>query len=102
MRNGQLDESALKSGIEQLSGASNDPWVVNDDGKLEKQFTFDDFSAAWAFMTRVALFAEKIDHHPEWHNVYNRVRVELTTHDVGGVSSKDIDMAAFMDACAKA
>ena len=58
---------------------------------------FADFNAAFAFMTRVALKADKVDHHPEWSNVYNRVEVLLTTHDAGGVTEKDVDMARFID-----
>lgn len=64
---------------------------------IRRQFRFADFSAAFAFMARVALLAEKIDHHPEWSNVYNRVDVLLTTHDTGGVSDRDLTMAHFMD-----
>lgn len=62
-----------------------------------RRFTFVDFDAAFAFMTRVALLAAKMDHHPEWFNVYNRVDVTLATHDAGGVTQKDIDLAAAMD-----
>lgn len=97
-----LLDATLAKGLQQLNLQSSDPWCLNDNGKLEKHFKFDDFNAAWAFMTRVALFAERIDHHPEWQNVYNRVRVELTTHDVGGISGKDLELAAFMDSCLKA
>ncbi len=64
---------------------------------IEKSFRFDDFGAAWAFMSRVALQAEAWDHHPEWFNVYNRVDVVLTTHDADGVSEKDVALAHFMD-----
>jgi len=64
---------------------------------IMKTFQFRDFSEAWSFMSRVALIAEQMNHHPEWFNVYNRVEVTLTTHDTGGVSQKDIDMALKMD-----
>ncbi|MGZ6009467.1 MAG: 4a-hydroxytetrahydrobiopterin dehydratase, partial [Rhizomicrobium sp.] len=62
---------------------------------------FADFNAAFGFMTRVALLADKMDHHPEWFNVYNKVDVTLATHDAGGVTQNDIDMATAMDAFAK-
>lgn len=64
---------------------------------IEKEFKFKDFNAAFGFMSRVALYAERNDHHPEWFNVYNRVDVTLTTHDAGGVSDKDIALAHFME-----
>lgn len=65
---------------------------------ITRSFSFADFSQAFAFMTRVALLAEKADHHPEWSNVYNRVEILLTTHDAGGLSSRDVDMAQAIDA----
>lgn len=64
---------------------------------ITRRFTFADFSEAFAFMTRVALLAEKTDHHPEWSNVWNRVDVLLTTHDAGGLSGRDIDMAQAIE-----
>lgn len=67
---------------------------------ISRTFVFPDFNAAFAFMTRVALKAERMDHHPEWTNVWNRVEVTLTTHDAGGVTALDVEMAAFMDAAA--
>ncbi len=67
---------------------------------ISKTFRFKDFNAAFGFMTRVALEAEKRDHHPEWFNVYNRVEVILTTHDADGVSTLDVTLAQFMDALA--
>ncbi|HEY0110139.1 MAG TPA: 4a-hydroxytetrahydrobiopterin dehydratase [Fibrella sp.] len=68
------------------------------DNKLVRQFTFADFTEAFAFMTRVALVAEKMDHHPFWTNVYNKVTIELTTHDAGNtVTEKDRTLAAAID-----
>jgi len=64
---------------------------------ITKSFKFKDFGAAFGFMTQVALIAEKMDHHPEWSNVYNRVDVVLTTHSAGGVTEKDLTLAAAMD-----
>lgn len=64
---------------------------------IVKEFRFKDFNAAWGFMSRVALYAERADHHPEWFNVYNRVDVTLATHDAGGVTDKDVALAHFMD-----
>lgn len=67
---------------------------------IVKEFRFRDFNAAFGFMTRVALYADKHDHHPEWLNVYNRVDVTLSTHDAGGVTDKDVALAHFMDQAA--
>jgi 4a-hydroxytetrahydrobiopterin dehydratase len=67
---------------------------------IRRTYRFADFTAAFGFMTRAALMAEKLDHHPEWFNVYNRVEVTLTTHDAGGVTELDVQLAGFMDTAA--
>jgi 4a-hydroxytetrahydrobiopterin dehydratase len=64
---------------------------------IYKEFIFKDFNEAFGFMTRVAILADKFDHHPEWFNVYNKVQVTMSTHDVGGLSAKDIKLATFMN-----
>ncbi len=76
-----------------LDGWSN----AEDRDAIQKTFTFKNFNQAFSFMTRVAMEAEKANHHPEWFNVYNRVEVTLSTHDTGGITEKDIKLAQFMD-----
>jgi 4a-hydroxytetrahydrobiopterin dehydratase len=71
--------------------------MVDDRDAITRSFKFADFSAAFGFMTRCALIAEKLDHHPEWFNVYNRVDVVLSTHDAGGLTERDIALAEAMD-----
>jgi len=73
---------------------------TGDRPAIERKLVFADFNAAFGFMTRVALLADKLDHHPEWSNVYNRVDILLTTHDAGGLTARDIDMARFIDRAA--
>ena len=75
---------------------------THDSGRdaISRSLVFEDFKAAWAFMSLVALLAEEIGHHPEWSNVYNRVEITLTTHDVGGLSELDLRMARAVDAWA--
>jgi len=83
--------------IAKLSG-----WTaVNDRDAIQKTYRFKDFNAAFGFMTRAALAAEKADHHPEWFNVYNRVEVLLTTHEADGVTERDVVLAKFMDEIAE-
>jgi 4a-hydroxytetrahydrobiopterin dehydratase len=73
-------------------------WVYDGEAQgIRRSFTFTDFAEAFAFMTRVAILAEKADHHPEWSNVYNRVEILLTTHDAGGLSDRDISLAKAID-----
>ena len=78
-----------------------DCWSISEDGKaLERSFRFKDFSEAFGFLARVALHAEKVDHHPEFTNVWNRVDFRLTTHDTGGVTRRDIDLAEAINGLA--
>lgn len=81
--------------------ASLDGWAeLPDRDAIAKSYKFADFNAAFAFMARVALKAEKMDHHPEWFNVYNKVDVVLSTHDASGLTKRDIELAKFMDSVA--
>jgi 4a-hydroxytetrahydrobiopterin dehydratase len=81
--------------------AGLDGWAeLPDRDAIAKSFKFADFNAAFAFMTRVALAAEKADHHPEWFNVYNKVDIVLSTHDAGGLTERDIALANFCDSVA--
>ncbi len=73
-----------------------DGWTGGDDF-ITKVFRFEDFAQAFGFMTRIAIIADKMDHHPDWFNVYNRVDVTLTTHDAGGVTDKDLTLAQAME-----
>ncbi len=89
----KLDDAAIGAALDELDG-----WVrVSGREAIAKTFTFPDFNAAFGWMARAALMAEKMDHHPEWANVYNRVDVTLASHDVDGVSERDIALARFMD-----
>jgi 4a-hydroxytetrahydrobiopterin dehydratase len=90
----QLTEAERGAALASLS-----EWSLRDDKlAIVRRFKFADFGEAFAFMTRVALIAEKADHHPEWSNVYNRVEITLTTHDAGGLSRRDVEMAGAIDA----
>lgn len=93
-----LEGAAIDRAVAELDG-----WELDGDRRaLTKTFRFADFSAAFGFMTRAALAAEKLDHHPEWFNVWNRVEVRLTTHDTGGLSNLDVQLGAAMDRIAAA
>ncbi|MBN9525157.1 MAG: 4a-hydroxytetrahydrobiopterin dehydratase [Alphaproteobacteria bacterium] len=92
----KLDPAARDALLAELAG-----WRLADGREaIEKRFTFKDFNEAFGFMTRVALMADKIDHHPEWSNVYNRVDILLTTHDCDGLSERDAALARFIEAAA--
>lgn len=89
----QLSDAERIEALADLPG-----WSLRDDkAAISRDFAFHDFSEAFAFMARVALLAEKMDHHPEWSNVYNRVHITLTTHDAGGLSARDAAMAKAID-----
>ncbi len=89
----KLTIEELKAGLKRLPDWQH----AKDREAITRKFQFVDFDAAFAFMTRVALKAAAMDHHPEWFNVYNKVEVTLATHDAGGVTQKDIDLATLMD-----
>jgi 4a-hydroxytetrahydrobiopterin dehydratase len=92
----RLTDDTRRTALARLDG-----WTaVEGRDAIAKTFRFKDFNAAFGFMTRAALVAEKMDHHPEWFNVYNRVDVVLATHDAGGLTERDIRLAAAMDAIA--
>ena len=79
------------------SGRGQGSWTLNSRGALEKEFHFHSFAEAFSFMTRVAFEAEHMNHHPDWFNSYNRVRIELSTHDAGRVTEKDHELARRID-----
>jgi 4a-hydroxytetrahydrobiopterin dehydratase len=85
--------------VQRLLGDTLSAWQADPArGAIRRDFRFRDFTQAFAFMTRLALYAEKHDHHPEWSNVYNRVSITLTTHDAGGLTQRDVDFACQADA----
>jgi len=95
MRPTRLTDAARDDALAPLLAAG---WTLTEGrDAITRTFRFADFSAAWGFMSRAALAAEKLDHHPEWTNVWNRVTVTLTTHNAGGLTQLDADLAAAMD-----
>jgi len=89
----KLDQPELQSAVADLPG-----WQLSADGKgLEREFVFSGFNAAFGFMSRVAMAAERANHHPEWSNVYNKVKIRWTTHSAGGVTELDLALAAKCD-----
>ncbi len=91
----RLSEDELKTALSELDG-----WSIKD-GKLHRQYQFGSFVEAFGFMSSVALVAESMGHHPEWFNVYNRVTIDLTTHDSGGITQLDVDLARKANELAK-
>lgn len=90
----RLSENEINEELKNLQGWS----VVNE--KLHKEFQFENFNQAFGFMTRAAMEIEKMNHHPEWFNVYNRITVELTTHDAGGITKNDVNLAKILNSLA--
>ena len=90
----RLSSEQISEELKNLPG-----WIVKDE-KLHKDFEFDTFNEAFGFMTRAAMEIEKMNHHPEWFNVYNRLSVELTTHDAGGITNNDIQLAKILNSLA--
>ncbi len=89
----KLSDAAREAFFEEFAG-----WrMAEDRDAVTKTFVFNDFIAAWGFMSRVAMYAEKADHHPEWFNVYNKVEITLTTHDADGLSDRDVHLARFIE-----
>ncbi|NND83082.1 MAG: 4a-hydroxytetrahydrobiopterin dehydratase [Gammaproteobacteria bacterium] len=93
----KYSENQIQEALQELNAACESPWQIRD-AKLCKQFKFANFSRAFGFMSSVALLAERADHHPEWFNVYNRVEIELTTHEADGISHRDFDLATKIEA----
>jgi 4a-hydroxytetrahydrobiopterin dehydratase len=91
----KLSDGDIQAVLEKLPG-----WTI-EDGKLHREYQFADFPQAIGFMTTAAFGIEKMNHHPEWFNVYNRVRVDLTTHDSGGITQKDADLAVLLEQIAR-
>ncbi|EIM71817.1 transcriptional coactivator/pterin dehydratase [Nitratireductor aquibiodomus RA22] len=97
MARAKLDPAALEQALRTLDG-----WdLAEDGGSIQRRFVFADFSEAFAFMTRSALMAEKLNHHPDWSNVYKTVDVSLSTHDAGGLTELDLKLAAAMNDLAR-
>jgi len=94
----KLDESQRTT---LLNPILSNGWSMDKSGRdaIKKKFVFSDFNEAFGFMTRVAIKADKMDHHPEWFNVYNNVEITLSTHDCSGLSERDIKLAKFIDSC---
>ena len=92
----KLSQQGLESALQELNETVDKAWQLKE-GKLHKAFKFADFVPAFGFMSQVALLAEKADHHPEWFNVYNKVAISLTTHEAGGISTRDFALAAAIE-----
>ena len=90
----RLSQEDIEEELKDLQG-----WSVENE-KLHKEFLFDNFNQAFGFMTRSAMEIEKMNHHPEWFNVYNKITIELTTHDAGGITKNDVNLAKILNSLA--
>ena len=87
----KLSDNEIEEGLKELNG-----WTILN-GKLHKEMEFVDFDEAWKFMTIAVVEIQKMNHHPEWFNVYNRITVDLTTHDAGGITNNDVNLARILN-----
>ena len=93
----KLNPEQIKQSISALNESGTECWTIENE-HLRREFVFEDFEEAFGFMTKVALLAEELDHHPNWENVFNKVSISLTTHDLGGLSSLDFELAHKINA----
>lgn len=91
-----LSAEDIDARLSDLNRSASEPWQISE-GKLHRTFKFKNFVSAFGFMTQVAILAEKANHHPEWFNVYNRVEIDLTTHEAGGISVRDFELASAIE-----
>lgn len=97
--NDALTPENIESQLAELNSSVSEPWELKGD-RIKKRFKFANFPEAFGFMTKVAILAEKQNHHPEWSNVYNKVDIELTSHDAGGITERDFRLAKDIDSVA--
>jgi 4a-hydroxytetrahydrobiopterin dehydratase len=88
----KFSQSMLEISLKELNENADNVWEIKEE-KLYREFKFSDFVVAFGFMTKVAMIAERVNHHPEWSNVYNKVLIHLTTHEAGGISQRDFELA---------
>jgi len=88
----KFSQNAIEIALKELNKSSDRVWIIKED-KLHREFKFPDFISAFGFMTKVAILSERSNHHPEWSNMYNKVAISLTTHEAGGISNRDFELA---------
>lgn len=88
----KFSQNAIEISLKELNKKSDKVWVIKDN-KLHREFKFPDFVSAFGFMTKVAILSERSNHHPEWSNMYNKVAISLSTHEAGGISNRDFELA---------